>query len=670
MRARFDIDETAIQKLHQWIEQAGIRWGLNAEQRAQSVDMPTNLETNTWQFGLRRMLLGYAVGAGEAFEGIEPYEEIGGLDAQWVGSLSFLLETLEKYSVLLRQEHNSTEWQQTLSVLLDDFFVVNNERERKTLETLSSSLANWGQCCEQADLTGTDLIPINVVRETWLAGVDEPSLHQRFLSGRVNFCTLMPMRAIPFRLLCLLGMNDGDYPRNQQAQSFDLMSLRGHYRPGDRSRRQDDLYMFLEALLSARQQLYVSWVGRSIRDNSERPPSVLISQLRDVLSQGWALSDDQSLLKTITIEHPLQPFSQTYVIKNRDPRLFTYAHEWFETSTAIPLADRVIAVSEEKTFSLSLEALARFLKAPVKSFCNHTLRYGVDDDTVTSEDSEPFSFNNLQSYVFSETLLQSLKNENPNEAELFFSRQQQAMAQKGQLPLGGFAQASFDAIADPVKSTWEQYQIFLQVWPNELDAHVIQLPPFELSDGVSVQLTSDLSNLRRGNDQQGDGLIYLTAQSLINKDKTIKYRNLLLHWVQHLTACADNLPVQTVVIASDSVIEIPPIKQPVAYKQLKSLVEAYYQGMCAPLPVACNTAFAWLNAAPGKALDKAQSKYEGDNWNGGEVDYDAYLTRFYPTFASIDQTDDGKDFKYWADKLYQPVVDYIKLHETAQEAHS
>ena len=107
-------------------------------------------------------------------------------------------------------------------------------------------------------------------------------MSQPFLAGAVNFCTLMPMRAIPFRVVCLLGMNDGDYPRAQPPLDFDLMG--SDYRPGDRSRREDDRYLLLEALLSARDQLYVSWVGRSIRDNSERPASVLIGQLRDHLA--------------------------------------------------------------------------------------------------------------------------------------------------------------------------------------------------------------------------------------------------------------------------------------------------------------------------------------------------------------------------------------------------
>jgi len=157
-----------------------------------------------------------------------------------------------------------------------------------------------------------------------------------------------------------------------------------------------------------------------------------------------------------------------------------------------------------------------------------------------------------------------------------------------------------------------------------------------------------------------------------------------LHWVQHLAACADHLPVQTLVIAADVVIEIPTIDQAEAYATLKSLVEAYHQGMQAPLPVACKTAFAWLAASAGsdqdKALEKALSRYQGDDWTSGEVKYDAYLTRFFPNFASLNQShletaqksdlnsDQDKAFQYWAETLYQPAFNQIQQYETAQGA--
>jgi exodeoxyribonuclease V gamma subunit len=662
LRKRFGIDEAAIPTLHQWIEEAGIRWGLNAEQRAQSVEMPKNLNANTWQFGLQRMLLGYAVGAGESFKTIEPYADLGGLDALWLGGLSFLLETLENYAALLRQPYNTASWQHLLATLLDDFFVASDERDRKMLDTLSHALTNWGRCCDLAGLTATDTLPLPVVREAWLSEVDEPNLHQRFLSGRVNFCTLMPMRAIPFQLICLLGMNDGDYPRSQQPHSFDLMSQRGQYRPGDRSRRQDDQYLFLEALLSARQQLYVSWVGRNIRDNSERPPSVLISQLRDTLTQGWQLPDNSpALLKAITVEHPLQPFSPQYVAKNRDPRLYTYAREWFEKSAVVHSSVEATVNADEKTCSLSMESLARFLKAPVKSFCNQALKFGFDTDDVTSEDNEPFAFNSLESYGLRNDLLEILQSQNPDDTTTFFEQQRTALARKGKLPLGGFANAAYTGLAEPVNQVWRHYQTLLELWPTEIDVHVVDLS-FLLADNITVQLTGDLGNLRKSTDLQQNCMVHLTAQTL-TKDKKIKYPNVLLYWVQHLAGCAIGLNLQTRVVGSDKVVEIAPIAQENALDQLKILVEAWHQGMQFPLPIACKTAFAWLGAELDKAMETAQAKYEGSDWNQGEVKQDAYLGRFFPNFACLLPEATEAAFVDWSKRLYLSAYNQIQQQD-------
>ena len=144
----------------------------------------------------------------------------------------------------------------------------------------------------------------------------------RFRAGGVTFCTLMPMRAIPFEVVCLLGMNDGDYPRRAMRTDFDLMLQPGTNRAGDRSRRDDDRQLMLEAVLSARRQLYVSWTGRSVRDNSAQPPSVLVAQLRDYIAAAWG----SEAVSSRTTEHPLQPFSRRYF--EADQPLRTYAREW------------------------------------------------------------------------------------------------------------------------------------------------------------------------------------------------------------------------------------------------------------------------------------------------------------------------------------------------------
>ena len=141
LRQRFGLNENAIPIVQQWVEESGIRWGLNAKQRVQVVEgIPGDLDTNTWQFGLKRLLLGYAVGAGSAFSGIEPYEECGGLETKWLGSLSYLLETLEKYATQLNKDKNFADWQQQLLAMLDDFFTVGDEPERKIWEALTPRL--------------------------------------------------------------------------------------------------------------------------------------------------------------------------------------------------------------------------------------------------------------------------------------------------------------------------------------------------------------------------------------------------------------------------------------------------------------------------------------------------------------------------------------------------
>ena len=668
IREHFKLKEEAISKLHHWIEQAGIRWGLNAGQRSQTVAMPAHLDANTWLFGLRRMLLGYAVGAGEAFNGIAPYEEIGGLDAQWLGGLCFLLDTLAHYNTVLKEEHPPLVWQALLSKLLDDFFSASDERELKTLDTLKSCLASWQHHCGLAGLGDNDLLPINVVREAWLNEVDEPALHRRFLSGRVNFCTLMPMRAIPFRVICLLGMNDGDYPRNHPSPSFDLMGQSGQYRPGDRSRRQDDQYLFLEALLSAREQLYISWVGRSIRDNSERPPSVLVSQLRDVLAQSWMLPENKpKLLEALTLVHPLQAFSLAYVAHKRDTRLFTYAREWFANTPAEASASAALTAPTEQTITVSMDTLARFLKSPVKTFCQYTLKLAFEEENLTSEDCEPFAFDRLQTHIYSQQLLDRLKSEHPDNIEAFFSQQQTTLARQGQLPLGGFANMAYRSIAEPVRQAWQRFQTQQALWPIELESRALQLDPFELKQGIAVQLTGNLSQLCTNGSGQ-TAMLQLTAQALLSKDKKIKHHNVLGYWVRHVAACADGVPLQTLIVAADSVLTIPPIEPAEAYLLFYDLVDAYHLGLQTPLPLACKTAFTWLAAPPDKALEKAQGTYEGTEWNNGEMAYDAYLLRFFPSFAELNPATTKENFTFWADRLYRPPFKHIQQLSTDKKA--
>src|SRR5690554_1114809 len=293
-----------------------------------------------------------------------------------------------------------------------------NNRFRRQLE----------QWLEDALAAGLDHrpLPLNIVKDVLLQGLDEGGLNQRFLAGKVNFATLMPMRAIPFRKVCLLGMNDGDYPRSRPPVDFDLMAQ--DYRPGDRSRREDDRYLFLEALLSAREQLYISWVGRSIKDDSERPPSVLIGQLQDHLDSLWAVAGqtDSSVTQALTTQHPLQPFSRDYFPKanglgegeEAQPKplaevlqargLFTYEREWRSAHgvEALEQAHQALPYQAPEE-PISLNELANFLKKPIDNFYQRRLQVRFEDVEDEDTDNENFDLNGLDRWRLDNELIQT-----------------------------------------------------------------------------------------------------------------------------------------------------------------------------------------------------------------------------------------------------------------------
>lgn len=657
LRARFAIAEADLATLQRWIRGAGIRWGLDARRRAER-GLPEGLEQNTWRFGLRRMLLGYAVGQGQAYGEIEPYDEIGGLDAVLIGPLLQLLDTLDQLHQQLAQAQPASAWGQCLGQLLDNCFSAQDEHDQGLLLKLRQALEDWLELTAAVQLD--EPLPLAVVREAWLGLLEQGKLGQRFLSGAVNFCTLMPMRAIPFRVVCLLGMNDGDYPRSTLRLDFDLMA--GDYRPGDRSRREDDRYLLLEALLAAREQLYISWVGRSIRDNSERPPSVLIGQLRDHLQNAWRLDGSGELLDALTQEHPLQPFSRRY-FNGSDAGLFSHAHEWaalYQPASAV--TDDALPPSEQDT--LSPEQLQAFLRDPVKYFFNQRLKVFLDEQRQDLSDDEPFLLNGLQQHQLHSHLLQAASQaleQGPQAVQQALAEQAAVLQRSGLLPLAGFGEQLREQLQARLPEQLARYQALCQAWPQPEDS----ARPLHL-DVPPLSLQGWLSGLRgRSNDAQL-ARIELQAGGLA-RGKQWKWHRLLRPWVTHVLACAQGLPLHSLLVAEDVSLLAEPLPSDAARAQLHDWLQAWQQGLQQPLPVAINSAMAWLQAdAPDKAQAAAQQAYEGGYQLTGECQQSACLARHYPDFAAL--TASG-EFAGLATSLYQRLGSAFRVIDEHREEH-
>lgn len=661
LRSRFGLAEDSLPTLRRWIEGAGIRWGLDGAQKRR-LELPA-LEQNSWRFGLRRMLLGYAVGDGETLDGIAPYAEIGGLDAALLGPLSALLDPLERYWQLLGTPATPTVWAERLHGLLDSFFDNSDSEDALRLNRLHDALDAWLQACDEA--TFDESIPLPVVREYWLQAIDESRLSQRFMGGAVSFGTLMPMRAIPFRVVCLLGMNDGDYPRRQTPVDFDLMAQSGHARPGDRSRREDDRYLFLEALLSARDALHISWVGRSARDHSELPPSVLVGQLRDYLAAGWHRADEAAdaadagtdLLKAMTTEYPLQPFSRRYFEAGHDARVFTYAREWQQAHrTGHAQTDPGALAPWVPDTALSLGQLQRFLARPVSYFFNQRLKVyftPADDDAL---DDEPFGLDGLQRHDAMRRVLQAaLDTDTGHAVEQNVADAVRRLGEEGLLPPGGFGAALQDSLAVQARGLAALWQDACQRWLPHQDK-------FELRHAHDdVRVEDWLTDLR----QDADGRhrrLELVNGHLLDKSGVLRFDKLTHAWVTHLLANANGLTMPTQLIGIDAQPTFAAMSGEEASTHLDHLLDALRQGMQAPLPIARKSAFAWLAAAGGDK-DPARAAavcYDGHDYAVGEQAQDPCLARAWPEFGLM--LDAG--FERWL-SLYQPLITALLPLENA-----
>ena len=663
---RFGLAPEALPGLAAWIEGAGVRWGLHANQRA-SLGLGACGDQNSWHFGLNRMLLGFATGAAPVFDGITPFDEIGGLDAASVGALARLVQRLGDWWSLSATSATPQAWSARGRDLLAAWFEPSDERERITLAAVQAALSGWLEVCEDARFDAA--LPLSVLREAWLAGLDGSAGSGRFLAGGVTFCTLMPLRAIPFEVVCLLGMNDGDYPRQTRRNDFDLMGQPGQQRPGDRSRRDDDRYLMLEAVLSARRVLYISWAGRSARDNAEQAPSVLVSQLRDYLVSAWppARSDpatdqpaDQVLRQRSTV-HPLQPFSRRYF---EGKGLFTHAREWraAHRPAALAGAEPALPPFDAAQIGLAIEPLVRFLRNPVKAFFKTRLDVVFDEADDEIDDEEAFALHGLDAYAALTQLLaaataalaSTTHRDGLASAEAAVSQALARIAGAGQLPMGRLGELAAEGLRQAALPMLAHWQATLQALPQVL-------PPQPLRfEHAGLALADWLTGLRSdGGTPVWPG--WTASRLLLVKpakgQPLVRPERLIEAWVRGLAAAACGEPAGAVIVGVDATVTLQPLPLEEAQWQLRGLISAWQAGMAAPLPVAARTALAWA-ASPAAA----EGVYDGGFDADGEGQ-EPCLARLYPDFAAL--SDDGQ-FAALAEALYAPLQAWAGSHASVQ----
>ena len=473
MQKRFALNLDDIEKITHWLEVACIHWGLDQSHKQQVLAQSnswsqgnnswsqgnnswsqgnnssqsndrSNSDTNdlqderqktpssigsvsnsfTWQQGLSRLMQGFAFGDDNViYQNQMLLPDIEGGDGELLGKLMLIIEQLQLSSMRMTKARSATHWQQFLLDLLQQLFEDENDNG---LNIVRSAIESFVEYCQHARYN-TD-ISLSVIREYLNGHFSQPDPGRQFMVGQVTFCSMLPMRSIPFKVIAVLGLNDGEFPRQRQPLSFDLMATTPA-QLGDRSRRGDDRYLFLEAIISARQALYLSYQGRNIKNNKERQPSLVLKELMQYLARGygWRLlglnkaeheNQDNNLTEHIR-QLPMQAFSE----KNYVGRYASFDANWLNLKRAraqlqnelpVAKAHSSIAMSDALSNSITEQAVSqnvlandviRFYQHPSRYYAQGSLYLYLDQTSRLMNDVEPFVANRLDSYLLRQELL-------------------------------------------------------------------------------------------------------------------------------------------------------------------------------------------------------------------------------------------------------------------------
>lgn len=620
---RFDLDEEERDTVRTWLTDCNVRWGFDAGHRAE-LGFP-HYDDYSWQAGLDRLFLGYAMApdGSSLFNGIRPYPSRSGQQAETLGKLAEFVAAAREASIRLDGRHTLPEWADiiyeaaTRMLLPVEGDPAGPLAVAKALNALREAGTQYGF---KQPLT------LDAVHEHLANTLAGGGGGYGFMGGSITFCAMLPMRSIPMRVIWLAGMNDGQFPRSERPPGFSLMN--GPRRRGDRSLRDEDRYLFLEALMAAEDRFCISYTGQSDRDNSSLPPSVLVAELSDYISKGFVSSTGLTPPSILT-KHRLQGFSPLYFDGHDPEHLFSYDRETCQALELRRLSGRharsfpaeALPLDSTTVLQIELRHLSRFLANPAGAFIEQRLRVTPFNPADEPDDSEPFSLDALSRYALSQELVGQLLNGADYEEGLAAARS------LDMLPPLTAGTAAFETV-------WEQSRQFTATLAPHLGP---SLEPLTITFATgAVQLNTVLDNCRSGIHTRW-------------RPARMKGKDRLSLWLDHLllnVARADGYPRRSMMIARDMTVELPPLDNAAAI--LSDLLDLYREGMTRPLRFFPETSWQFVQGSQAKA----EAAWRGDQWRGitGECGNPSVSLCF------DGEEPWGDEFLQLAERIYGPLI--------------
>lgn len=609
------LDAAAFARLQAWLQAAGARWGLDAAHR-ERLDAPRD-DAYTWAFALDRLLLGHASGSDAPIlsasgQVVAPLPELEGSALDALDTLVRLLRVLARHANVLGEAMPPEAWRDRLLGLLDALLPrpPSTASTQRALDRLRQMIDAFAADAARAGFDAP--VPAEAVRAHFAAALGEADTRAPLLTGGISIGRMVPMRLLPFRVICLLGMDDGDFPRRDPAAGLNRLTAElgsTRRRDGDRSTRDDDRFLFLQLFAAAQDVFYVSYQGADPRDGSLREPSVLVAELLDAADAQHLPAVEAS--EALVVRHPLQPFAPAAFGAGDEPRRFSYRPAWWPAAAqpqqrrvplsawfaGAPLAASALADADDGR--LSLETLRRFLQSPAQAFLQQRLGLRLAEVEALENDVEPLMApgrglerQRLQQAVFDAGL------RGDDDATT-----QALLRARGLLPSGALGRRTLEQ----VRAVVEPYAIAFQDWRGDASADAplldVDIDGVVLHGRIADVYPQGIARIRfeapNGTSSIRDGLDWLLASAA----------GLHLPLVQFHDGGGSGIGPHLRL----------PLDQGDARALLGLLIDLRRQGLHAPLPFAPYSGWELFKADTlEKGLDAAAKRWRGSDRSWGE----------------------------------------------------
>ena len=633
--------------IHDTVAQLNIRWGSDAAQRSQHSSQPN--AQYTWQQGLDRLVLGFMLPENPQnpiWHNIAPHESNPNHQAT-LSRFAALVHTLIQHQNQWQTPASIPQWNERIHNLINDLITPQSDADHQAHQQLETALANWQNEAQTAHYTQAidQTIAIQHLNQ-YLTSKNDAG----FLRGGITICSMVPMRSLPFKVICLLGLNDGDYPRNTKAAPYDLIAQ--HPQKGDRARRDDDRYLFLEAILSAREVLYLSYIGKDIRTDEERAPSTLIGELIDTIAALTQIPASQLNQHWIT-HHPLQPFSPKYYtgsLKNHSSaaKLISTRQDYAQALNtpqppAAPFLQNHTANETQEQPEIPQATFLQYWRNPNRQWLKHTLGWQAPHTQTAHPSSEPFTIDNPRQL---DTAYTQARQHHQDFAALAAT-----LTAQSQLPTGEFNTliAQEQAIA-----------------AAGLDSELIHSPRHPDRTG-SLELPTGTLNYTLTHNHQHGQILY-AHQFLPNHNTQAKLQasdsiELLLRHLIYSAAAPQPTPQPTHYLSLHQSITLPPIHPSTAQETLAQWLTVYQQGQQYPIPFFPRVTLAAARAyytSKTPDWDKAQKEAQTVYHKG----YTGFAQADYPETKLIYGRDDdtpinSPTFRHLTENLFAHLADCL-----------